>query len=95
MGFVESGSFYLHKMRRHPQEPGSAHIQSQVGQPGPVDPGTNPGTVPSSGRLTALSVPFLSCVVFIDLLTHLEREIILTFRSYLLPLRCLPHNLPY
>lgn len=50
MGFVESGSFYLYKMRRHPQEPGSAHIQSQVGQPGPVDPGTNPGTVPSSGR---------------------------------------------
>lgn len=46
MGFVESGSFYLHKMRRHPQEPGSAHIQSEVGQPGPVDPGTNPGTPP-------------------------------------------------
>lgn len=45
MGFVESGSFYLHKVRRHPQEPGSAHIQSQVGQPGPVDPGANPGTV--------------------------------------------------
>lgn len=45
MGFVESGSFYLHKMRRHPQEPGSAHIQSQVGQPGPMDLRTNPGNV--------------------------------------------------
>lgn len=44
MGFVESGSFYLHKMRRHPQEPGSAHIQSQVGQPGPMDLRTNPGS---------------------------------------------------
>ena len=43
MGFLELGSVYLHKMRRHPQEPGSTYIQSQVSQPGPVDLRTNPG----------------------------------------------------
>lgn len=45
MGFLESGSIYLHKMCRHPQEPGSTHIQSQVCQPGPMDLRTNPGSV--------------------------------------------------
>lgn len=45
MGFLESGSIYLHKMCWHPQEPGSTHIQSQVGQPGPMDLRTNPGSV--------------------------------------------------
>lgn len=45
MGFLESGSVYLHKMRGHPQEPGSTYIQSKVSQPGPVDLRTNPGTV--------------------------------------------------
>lgn len=45
MGFLEPGSIYLHKMCWHPQEPGSTHIQSQVGQPGPVDLRTNPGSV--------------------------------------------------
>lgn len=44
MGFLESGSVYLHTMRRHPQEPGSTYIQSKVSQPGPVDLRTNPGT---------------------------------------------------
>lgn len=45
MGFLESGSIYLHKMCWHPQEPGSTHIQSQVSQPGPMDLRTNPGSV--------------------------------------------------
>lgn len=45
MGFLESGSVYLHKMRRHPQEPGSSYIQGKVGQPGPVDLRTDPGTL--------------------------------------------------
>lgn len=45
MGILESGGIYLHPVCWHPQEPGSAHIQSEVSQPGPMDNRTNPGTV--------------------------------------------------
>ena len=45
MGVLEFGSIYLHKMCRHPQEPGGTHIQSEVSQPGPVDLRTDPGMV--------------------------------------------------
>lgn len=45
MGILESGSFYLHPVCWHPQEPGGTHIQSEVSQPGPMDLRTNPGTV--------------------------------------------------
>lgn len=44
VGILESGSFYLHPVCRHPQEPGSSHIQGEVSQPGPVDHRPNPGT---------------------------------------------------
>lgn len=57
MGFLESGSVYLHKMRRHPQEPGSTYIQSKVSQPGPVDLRTNPGTVCLQLYLDVFSSP--------------------------------------
>lgn len=44
MGLVESGHLHLHPLCRHPPEPRGPHLQGQVGQSGPVDPGTGPGT---------------------------------------------------
>lgn len=45
MGILESGSFHLHPVCRHSQEPGGSHIQSEIGQSGPVDLRADPGTV--------------------------------------------------
>lgn len=43
MGIVEFGHFYLYKMCWYSSKPRSPHLQSQVGQPGPVDAGAGPG----------------------------------------------------
>lgn len=63
MGILESGGIYLHPVCRHPQEPGSTHIQSEVGQPGPVDLRTNPGSV---SVLMLSFTNFLRCSCYIN-----------------------------
>lgn len=43
MGFLEFGNLHLHPLCRHPPEPGGPHLQGEVGEPGPVDPGAGAG----------------------------------------------------
>lgn len=76
MGVLESGSIYLHKMCRHPQEPGGTHIQSEVSQPGPVDLRTDPGTVfilVCFGSGAKGDVFFFYFLISVILQTHTQR----------------------
>lgn len=49
MGFVEPRRVHVYPLRWHPPQPGSAHLQGQICQPGPVDTWADPGIHTESG----------------------------------------------